>query len=340
MEDLSTWEKEEFCKTFGCPRSVATYMAKKTATTLNEVCFCLYVARANVTWDLVSLASGIFFPRRISEREARRRFTEVATKIKSAEFVDPKIRFNAEHLDGRFPGCTAIVDVTPIYCRQLRKGFSQRGDPIDTTYQPKYKTRVWKVEVWTTLSGIPIAWRGPVEGRVNDMRLFRQGGQPFHHTATEVFLADLGYIGGNHCMTSWKTGEPDVGENKKEFENNLSIVRSRIERAFAWLLKYRFFEHSAFEIPMLDLLLAIVMATEHLMGKLYPHYSVTPYPEDTPLPAKLGDTLTCMCNFEEDREAVNMAKRHRTEVSEVYLRQHPEFQTSHLPKRPSANAKK
>jgi hypothetical protein len=53
------------------------------------------------------------------------------------------------------------------------------------------------------------------------------------------------------------------------------------------------------------------MAAEHLMGKLYPHYSVTPYPEDTPLPAKIGDTLTCMCNFEEDREAVNMAKRHR-----------------------------
>jgi hypothetical protein len=36
-------------------------------------------------------------------------------------------------------------------------------------------------------------------------------------------------------MTSWKTEEPDVGENKKGFENNLSIVRPGIEHAFAWL---------------------------------------------------------------------------------------------------------
>jgi hypothetical protein len=92
--------------------------------------------------------------------------------------------------------------------------------------------------VWTTHQGFPIAFHGPVHGSVHDARLHKY--EPFKlftHFKWERWLADLGYVGCSHTALPFKGKK--VTEDQKGFNRHHRKLRSRVERTFAWLDKWR-----------------------------------------------------------------------------------------------------
>lgn len=65
--------------------------------------------------------------------------------------------------------------------------------------------------------------------------------QPFKHLISEIFMGDLGYIGGNHLIHEFKVNEREQppAEFVRILEKVTRTVRSRIERLFGWFDKYK-----------------------------------------------------------------------------------------------------
>ena len=69
-----------------------------------------------------------------------------------------------------------------------------------------------------------------------------KSGEPFKHLHGEYFLGDLGYVGANHMIHPWKKNEePPNAEAGVNLDHAVSVVRSRIERTFAWIDRYHLF---------------------------------------------------------------------------------------------------
>ncbi len=163
--------------------------------------------KLNCTWDdLAAIA-------RRSEKALRRDFCDTAKAVRDANIVDANIRFRVN--DANFPFVTALVDGSPVPCRQKQTGDSNN-------YAPKYKVLAMKVELWTTVTGVPFAWRGPVSGSHHDTEIMQQP-LPFHHRRNELFLTDLGYVGCMHCLTPFKSNESG---GKVKLDNSTEVTIS------------------------------------------------------------------------------------------------------------------
>ena len=64
-----------------------------------------------------------------------------------------------------------------------------------------------------------------------------------------MFLADLGYVGCNHCFVPFKAPRKGcLDEHKDRFNRMHSWIRSRIERCFAHFDNFRFFHGTDHDI--------------------------------------------------------------------------------------------
>jgi hypothetical protein len=106
----------------------------------------------------------------------------------------------------------------------------------DETYSGKYRTHVMKFEIWTTLYGVPFFFRGPFPGSHHDTRMCRSG-----RFFPEYLNADLGYVGLPHMVTPFKSTDATKPQatTVKDFDQNIQTVRSRIERTFGWMTKWK-----------------------------------------------------------------------------------------------------
>lgn len=165
----------------------------------------IILAKVGMTWDQLEgvCLSGV------SERQLRNRVQGVGILLKDRWnlAVQPKVRFY--HMEPGWPNVTAILDGTPAPTRLNGELYVTHGGNRSTSnYSGKYKFMCRKFEVWCTLQGCPIGFRGPLDGSRHDMAFFGPDDPlPFDHKEDELFLADLGYIGAAHMLTPYKSGE-------------------------------------------------------------------------------------------------------------------------------------
>ncbi|CUE59663.1 Hypothetical protein, putative [Bodo saltans] len=133
----------------------------------------------------------------------RRRFEATCGAIYKS--VDPEVRFLLG--DSALGPCFCVLDCTPVIttktglwrCFGVALRLKRRRTPMN--FSGKYVSKVWKLEYWTTLGGIPIAVRGAFNGCTHDAKIFRDSdGPPFRHYEGEYFLGDSGYQGCRHCV--------------------------------------------------------------------------------------------------------------------------------------------
>lgn len=143
---------------------------------------------------------------------------------------------------------TAQVDGTVIPVRQREKikvwnTDDEAWQSRDLNFSGKHGEICVKFEVWATMDGIPFWVRGGVPGSWHDARLFDSHRFPFfEHFENELFCADLGYLGLDHCWCPEKAKHGvAMTDDDAKFNQRHSLLRSRIEQLFAWLDVFRVF---------------------------------------------------------------------------------------------------
>jgi hypothetical protein len=260
----------------------------------------------------------------ISSRQARRMYEEVAAAC--ATLPAPALRFR--HTEAHLPCATCIVDGTVVRCRSHRSEIVvqkksgqqwieckppasihcspeeeawfealvdravQERDPayrlcrVDRTYSGKHCVRAWKFHVFCTLRGVPFAFAGPVPASQHDKKLY-DGARMFEHKEDEVVLADLGYVGARHCVVPFKGR--DLTDEQRRFNTVFGLVRSRIERMFAYFDLFRIFTHTDLQEENVKHAMEIVVAVMYCILAKDPQYEGT----DT---AEAPEGQRCHCN--------------------------------------------
>jgi hypothetical protein len=232
----------------------------------------LLMCRHNFTWEA---AAGFAVDGYVDPRTLQTRFKTVANQIAASTLVDPTVRYNSA--DVRFPLVTAILDGTPIPCRaQFSSTDTELFGNRVATFSGKRKFKCWNVELWSTVCGIPLGFRGPMEGSQHDATLFQGLPPPFPHRIGELFIADSGYMGLDHCLVPFKEGEREDyggeevvnrGDGPTTIRATWNVfhrqLRSRIERTNSWMTKYRFFLHTERDKEWVKNALTIVIAVEY-----------------------------------------------------------------------------
>jgi hypothetical protein len=289
----------------------------------------LAIIKNDLSWDascgISRHVTGVFR----SERTVRRRFSTVVTAANVLwKHINQKIRF--QYADARFPYCTAIVDGRPTRCRaRMKKEIVDeqgRKRTRDETYSGKYRTHVMKFEVWTTINGIPFFFRGPFPGSHHDTKMCRSAGF-FPHCEQEYFLADLGYVGLPHMVTPYKNNDArkPTAATIADFDQNIQTVRSRIERTFGWMTKWRSLSRTNHQPRFLRGAMTLAC--------LVTYYELV---EDPPMYRTIGCELDfgrvtkCACGMGHDPKDENAvgklaaAKRHRDWIVNTWMADHPE----------------
>jgi hypothetical protein len=263
-------------------RKICSLIPNDNVEQRRKIYDALQMCKHNFTWD----AAAAFSCRKdkVDERTMRRYFTEAAAAVRSGDILTPGIRFNDK--DRRFPYVTAVVDGTPIPTRwNFRRHNTLLTKRKSATYSGKDHFKSWHVELWSTVSGIPIGFRGPIEGSQHDATLFYSEPPPFEHKARELFAMDIGYLGLPHALTPYKKNELEEygGEDavvrtndgmvlprRRVWNKSLGMLRSRIERVNSWMMKYRFFQYCDHDADWLKDAMTIVIAFEHYRYKCRP----------------------------------------------------------------------
>ena len=282
-----------------------------------------------MTYDAAASLTRFIVGSSYDERTVRRKFAEIGNALAERPLMNPTRRFM--WLDKRFPNVTALVDCTTFPCRA--KEWIQVGERKQSLtwcrHDNKDKGNCWKFEVITTLNGIPISVRGPVEGSIHDARVFCAG-EPFPHIENEFFLADLGYVGCPHVVHGPKSNSKfasDWGSTTKQFfEKNIGLVRSRVERLFAWIDKHQSTHGSAYGKESAKNMALIIFNLEYLLGVAQSavryaddqHRIIPGEGREVPSPQEPWAQGTCSCGF---RPTVESKKRTIKQIEETLLQQ-------------------
>ena len=137
----------------------------------------------------------------------------------------------------------------------------------------------FKVEFWLTLARAPFFFRGPVVGSLHDASISKNTGDHktflFDHHKNEMFLADLGYIGCDHCLVPYKSSrKKKVSNAEHKVNQRVSLIRSRIERSFSHFDKYRFFWGTDHDLSWLKDALQIVLVVVYGLLADEPQYDL------------------------------------------------------------------
>lgn len=198
-----------------------------------------------VTWEQLQDMQPLWTDTPVEKRTLRRDFETTYALFKKAQLMDPTIRFQHQH--PCFPKVTLLVDgvAIPVRVRRTEVTHDEEGAVarrIDRNYSGKHREVCVKLEVWCTMNGIPVHVKGPFEGRAHDARNYASG-DLLPHLEGELFLADLGYQGCAHCIVPYKKQRGvDVPERERWFNARHGLIRSRIERLFSFLHKFRVFK--------------------------------------------------------------------------------------------------
>ena len=228
----------------------------------------------------------------------------------------------------KFPQVTSMLDGTPIPTRWRGKDIvvKKTGNNSVENFAGKYRLVCFKMEVWITMLGVPFAFRGPIPGSHHDVVFFGPDAPPlpFKHLKLEMFLADSGYFGYPHMMLPFKKMEQqgkedfcsidrdEEGQAKrlkrvvpslsgtvngnitlKRYWNKVhSKYRSRIERNFAWWLKYAVTQQCNKSPEFLNDAFTILIAWEFFLQQTKGHGH---YPKEKLSTQDWTETTWCEC---------------------------------------------
>ena len=193
---------------------------------------------------------------------------------------------------------------------------------------------------------------------VNGGKLWQNFKQPFAHIQEEFGLADKGYEAAAHCVVPHKRKSghsdrvvfvPEDAENFDEedaseedepetitheeaiaFESNLAVLRSRCERFYSFLKRWKLMAHNDCAASTVEAQVQIILAIEH-------HTRKTDYDDDEFHTTWVGNRSRCYCDFKGD-EMRDAARRHRAAL----IRFHGQLgdNTVAWPTKKSAHARK
>ena len=248
----------------------------------------------------------------VGERQCRYNFYAVAEVIQqfSTLLAPPQDRLNdcAKNL----PYVTALLDGSPIPCR-MRGGdhTTKKGKKTIKNWCTKYKFRCVKVEMWVSLQGKPLAFRGPIHGVRHDMQFWKEPtgtlpGIPFPHFRTENFLADHGYWGKTpHTLLPFKKIEvegmapihPGAKPTLRRYWNKVhSLYRSRVERCFAWWTAWKFTQQCNHGELWLRMAMHIMVAVQHFIMVIEEHRPYDDIMDDGRLWGSASHHPMCTCD--------------------------------------------
>ena len=237
----------------------------------------LFLLATNVSWDQLADCQPLWTSSGVNERTLRRDFNRIGDLFLAHPLMNPMLRFS--HTIPWMEQVTVIVDATTVQCRAKREVRRGRDDDenepviVDRTYSGKTRTRCFKIEIHTTMCGVPIFARRCVAGSMHDARLFKEGSKLYQHYTWETFLVDLGYEGCGHVLTPFKRRRGEqLSADDALFNKKHGLVRSRIERLFSFMDLFRCFWHTEHNEKWLDRAVAIVLNVFYSLFASQPQY--------------------------------------------------------------------
>ena len=139
--------------------------------------------------------------------------------------------------------------------------------PIHLTYSGKHRTTGFNAQVITTMEGRVLYISGPLPGRTHDMAALST--TPVKTILSVAFsvLADKGYQGSGYITPHKKKKKQELAEWQKQYNSDLSKLRSPIERAIAHIKSWRIL-HTDYRRPLSTYLNSFQAATGLYFYKL------------------------------------------------------------------------
>ena len=131
---------------------------------------------------------------------------------------------------------TGMVDTFPVFV-PTPNSYSL----AQLLYQPKYKRCVLKIQIGCNFLGEIILWTGPNLGIDSDVTIWDTTWQDHPMLPWEMWLADLGYVGGRGLLYKYKKRArrrnqpppPALRDHEVVFNNIHEHVRNRIENVIS-----------------------------------------------------------------------------------------------------------
>lgn len=256
-------------------------IARKTGVAQDVLTALLHMSHAGDTWEAVAKICKVSKYRILSSLEASYTIP-----------FDEEIRWLKTERDCEVPWITGFMDHTTTII-QLKSPEAQK------VYYSAHKGMTYKYLVACTAQGTPLFCSPAQPGRRHDMFLFRV--PLVSHRANDFFFADGGYRGCNDhvIMPIRKPVHRDHDEQARRINATLSRVRSRIERLFGHIKRFKIISsthlspatHQLFT-RFLFLCEHIVLANRHAAGLSPYHHAVE----------GLQPSLQCTCSWRQLEE--------------------------------------
>jgi hypothetical protein len=173
-----------------------------------------------------------------SQPTISRAITEVTPLIEKAT---AEFRPTAEEAKAAVRGQTVLVDGFLAPC------WSWRGTP--DLWSGKHKTTGFNSQVISNLAGDVIFVSEPITGHNHDMTALSETGAAEVITAAFSAIGDKGYQGSGHITPVKKPQGRELLEWQREFNADVSRLRSPVKRAIAHIKSWRIL-HTDYRRPM------------------------------------------------------------------------------------------
>lgn len=123
-------------------------------------------------------------------------------------------------------------------------------------------------------------------------------GEVMFHLKNEWFLADSRYQAGDHCLVPFKAAtDAPITEAERVFNRHHRILRSRVERTFAWLDRLRLLPYTEHEAVFMKCAMSIILSAAFLEAK-----DKFPYPRTCGLLSQefKEQATRCFCRYGND----------------------------------------
>ena len=139
--------------------------------------------------------------------------------------------------------------------------------PVHLTYSGKHRATGFNVQVITTMNGHVLYISSPLPGRTHDMAAL--SATPAKTILSSAFsvLADKGYQGSGYITPHKKKKKQELADWQKQYNSDLSRLRSPVERAIAHIKSWRIL-HTDYRRPLHTYLNSFQAATGLYFYKL------------------------------------------------------------------------
>jgi transposase len=121
--------------------------------------------------------------------------------------------------------------------------------PVHLTYSGKHRTTGFNAQVITTMNGHVLYISGPLPGRTHDMAALSMTPAKTILASAFSVLADKGYQGSGYITPHKKKPKQELAVWQKQYNSDLSRLRSPIERAIAHIKSWRIL-HTDYRRPL------------------------------------------------------------------------------------------